>query len=156
MLKISVVMIVKNEEQMLARCLESVKEADEIIICDTGSTDRTVTIAQLYTDKVFTDFVWCDDFAKARNHAKAKATGDWILSIDADEQLACPFSNVRDAASKAINAVGCRIIAVDGSNENMFPRLFRNCPEAEWHGVAHNYHNLIAEDVGDVAIVYGY
>ncbi len=76
-------MIVKNEEAMLAQCLESVKEADEIIIVDTGSKDKTREIAQKYTDKVFY-LEWCDDFAKARNEARKECTGDWILSIDAD------------------------------------------------------------------------
>jgi glycosyltransferase involved in cell wall biosynthesis len=82
--RISVVMIAKNEEAVLGRCLESVKDADEIIICDTGSTDSTIEVARRYTDKVFSDYTWEDHFAKARNHAKEKATGDWILFTDAD------------------------------------------------------------------------
>lgn len=154
--KISAVLIVKNEEQMLARCLDSVKEADEIIVCDTGSTDGTIEVARRYTDKVFTDFAWCDDFAAARNHAKSKASGDWILSIDADEQLACPFSNVRDAVAMAVNAVAVRLIAADNGQVNLFPRLFRNTPEIPWVGAIHNYPNVVAEEVGDVAICYGY
>jgi glycosyltransferase involved in cell wall biosynthesis len=154
--KISAVLIVKNEEAMLARCLESVKEADEIIVSDTGSTDNTIEVARRYTDKVFTDFVWCDDFAAARNWAKGKATGDWILSIDADEQLACPFSNVRAAVAQAVNAVCVRLIAADNQQNNVFPRLFRNTPEIPWVGAAHNYPNVHGENVGDVAIVYGY
>jgi glycosyltransferase involved in cell wall biosynthesis len=153
---ISAVLIVKNEEAMLASCLESVKDADEIIVCDTGSEDRTVEVARRYTDKVFTDFVWCDDFAKARNHAKSKASGDWILSIDADEQLITPFCGVREAVARAVNAVGCRLIAADNGQTNVFPRLFRNAPEIPWVGAAHNYPNVHGEDVGDVDIVYGY
>ena len=80
-------MIVKNEESCLAKALESVKDADEIIVCDTGSTDRTIEIAKQYTDKVYTDYVWNDNFAEARNHAAKKCTGDYILIIDADEYL---------------------------------------------------------------------
>ena len=80
-------MIVKNEEVLLSRCLESVKDADEIVICDTGSTDRTIEIAKQYTDKVFTDYVWNDNFGEAYTHAFNKCTGDWILSIDADGVL---------------------------------------------------------------------
>ena len=79
-------MIVRNEEAVLARCLESVKDADEIIIVDTGSVDRTKEIASIFTDNIY-DFQWCDDFAKARNFALAQCTGDWVLSIDADELI---------------------------------------------------------------------
>jgi glycosyltransferase involved in cell wall biosynthesis len=67
-------MIVKNEEAVLERCLESAKEiADEIIIVDTGSTDKTRKIAKKYTDKVL-KFTWIDDFSAARNYAFEQAT----------------------------------------------------------------------------------
>lgn len=67
MITVSLCMIVKNEEDILARCLDSLKGLmDEIIIVDTGSTDRTKEIAANYTDKIY-DFSWCDDFAAARN-----------------------------------------------------------------------------------------
>lgn len=82
---ISVCMIVKNEEQVLARCLDCVKQfADEIIIVDTGSTDRTKEIAQQYTSHVY-DFPWIDDFAAARNYAFSYATKDYIFWLDADD-----------------------------------------------------------------------
>ncbi len=87
MITISLCMIVKNEEKVLARCLESVKElADEIIIVDTGSTDKTKEIAYQYTDKVY-DFEWVFDFSAARNFAFSKATCDYIYSADADEVI---------------------------------------------------------------------
>lgn len=77
-------MIVKNEEIMLERCLESlVAIADEIIIVDTGSTDRTVEIAQKFVDKVHY-FKWIDDFAAARNYAQSLATCEYVLRWDAD------------------------------------------------------------------------
>lgn len=80
-------MIVKNEQDILARCLDCVKSfADEIIIVDTGSTDNTKNIARQYTDKVF-DFEWCDDFSKARNFSFSKATGDYIIWLDADDVI---------------------------------------------------------------------
>ena len=85
MVTISLCMIVKNEEDVLGRCLECVQGiVDEIIIVDTGSTDTTKAIAQKYTDKVF-DFEWINDFSAARNNAFSKATKDYILWLDADD-----------------------------------------------------------------------
>lgn len=84
---ISLCMIVKNEEKVLARCLDSVADLmDEIIIVDTGSTDRTKEIAARYTDQIY-DFVWIDDFSAARNYAFSKAHMEYIYSADADEVL---------------------------------------------------------------------
>jgi cellulose synthase/poly-beta-1,6-N-acetylglucosamine synthase-like glycosyltransferase len=86
--RISVCMIVKNEEKSLDNCLKSIKDiADEIIIVDTGSTDRTVEAAKRYTDKIYFH-PWEDSFSKARNQVLAYAACDWIFQIDADEVLA--------------------------------------------------------------------
>lgn len=85
MIEISLCMIVKNEEAVLSRCLESVKDlVDEIIIVDTGSSDRTKEIAGSYTDHIF-DFEWCDDFAAARNFAFSKASKQYCMWLDADD-----------------------------------------------------------------------
>lgn len=87
MITISLCMIVKNEEKYLDRCLSSVKEAvDEIIIADTGSSDRTKEIAAGYTRHIF-DFPWTDDFSAARNFSFSKATMDYCLWLDADDIL---------------------------------------------------------------------
>lgn len=87
MITISLCMIVKNEERVLSRCLDSLKGLmDEIIIVDTGSADRTKEIALMYTDKVY-DFKWCDDFSAARNYASSFASCDYIYTADADEIL---------------------------------------------------------------------
>ncbi len=84
---ISLCMIVKNEEKILRRCLDSLKGIyDEAIIVDTGSTDATKAIAAEYTDKVY-DFEWVYDFSKARNYAMSLATCDYIYMADADEVL---------------------------------------------------------------------
>ena len=84
---ISLCIIVKNEENTIARCLESVKGlCDEIIIVDTGSTDLTKQIVEKYTDRIV-DFTWIDDFAAARNFAFSQATMDYILWLDADDIL---------------------------------------------------------------------
>ena len=86
--KLSLCMIVKNEQRWLEDCLNSVKDlVDEMIIVDTGSQDNTVEIAHRFGAKVF-DHPWNGDFSEARNHSLGYATGDWILVLDADERLA--------------------------------------------------------------------
>lgn len=81
-------MIVKNEEKYIQRCLNSVKGiVDEIVIVDTGSTDNTIGIVSKYPGVKLFHFNWCDDFSSARNHSIVKATGDYILVLDADEYL---------------------------------------------------------------------
>lgn len=84
---ISACLIVKNEEDNLPRCLGSIASAvDEIVLVDTGSTDRTVEIAQDHGAKVF-HFEWCDDFSAARNESLRHATGEWIFWVDGDDEL---------------------------------------------------------------------
>lgn len=87
MTTISLCMIVKNEEAVLERCLESIADLmDEIIIVDTGSTDRTKEIASRYTSKIY-DYKWINDFSAARNFSFSKATMEYIYTADADEIL---------------------------------------------------------------------
>lgn len=141
---ICVCMIVKNEEAMLSRCLDSVKGADEIVVADTGSEDSTVEIARKYTDKVYTDYVWEDSFAKARNFALSKVPKDidWILSIDADEILNQSIEEVREVLSgvgQEYGAVKIKLISEKSKSEHMFQRIFRNDPAIKWGGAAHNY-----------------
>jgi len=84
-MSVSLCMIVKDEENVLERCLDSVKDlANEIIIIDTGSSDRTKEIAAKYTSQIY-DFEWINDFAAARNEGIRRATSSWILVMDADE-----------------------------------------------------------------------
>lgn len=85
---ISLCMIVKDEEKNLNNCLKKIKDfIDEIIIIDTGSTDKTKDIAKQFTNKIY-NFKWDNDFSKARNFSISKATKDWILILDADETIA--------------------------------------------------------------------
>lgn len=88
---LSVIVIAKNEEVRIKACLESVKWADEIIVADSGSTDNTLSIAKKYTDKVFV----CqgNNFRDWRNEAMEKASGDWVLFVDADERVLKPLKD---------------------------------------------------------------
>ena len=160
--KISVVMIVKNEEKCLERCLKSIKDVDEIIILDTGSTDGTIEIAKKYTDKVFiNEYKWKDSFADARNYALKKATGDWVLSIDADEWLeenginkirkGVEFAEVHNQLT-----INCIMVANIALDEFYFPRLFKRCKEIYWKGAAHNYLNHTDDNKSDIRITYSY
>ena len=87
MISVSLCMIVRDEEEVLGRCLESVKStADEMIIVDTGSQDRTKEVAAQYTDKIY-DFEWKEDFSAARNFSLSKGTKDYLMWLDADDIL---------------------------------------------------------------------
>jgi glycosyltransferase involved in cell wall biosynthesis len=99
--KISLCMITKNEEKFLKQCLESVKDlVDEMIIVDTGSTDKTKEIAKEFNAKIY-DFEWINDFSAARNESLKHATGDWILIIDADETISKrDHKNIRKVIDK--------------------------------------------------------
>jgi tetratricopeptide (TPR) repeat protein len=143
--RISLCMIAKNEERFLGECLARAKDAvDEIVLVDTGSTDRTVEIAASFGARVL-HAPWQDDFSAPRNVGLQAATGDWILVLDADEFLqpgAC--ERIRDAAQDA-NVLGyhLRFINVYGGGKTlgvMMVRLFRNLP-----GIA--YQNVIHEQV---------
>ncbi|PKM92887.1 MAG: hypothetical protein CVU80_01000 [Elusimicrobia bacterium HGW-Elusimicrobia-4] len=98
---ISVIIITKNEEDNLTRCLESVKWADEIIVVDSGSTDATVEIAKKFGAKVFVND-W-KGYGAQKNFAIDKATGEWILSIDADEEVS---HELREEIKKVIQNTG--------------------------------------------------
>lgn len=159
---LSACMIVKNEEKFLPQCLESIKDVvDEIIIVDTGSTDRTVEIARQYTDKVFFH-PWNNDFSEARNVSLSYATGDWILQIDADEELERKdiplLYQVID--SDLYDVVFVTILnKLSGGQwgQHRFQRLFRR-GQAHYEGIVHN--QLVYDGDSAVANVrlyhYGY
>lgn len=139
---LSACLIVRNEEARLGRCLESLRGVcDEIIVVDTGSTDATREIARDGGAKVL-EHAWNDDFAEARNVALAAATGDWILSIDADERLA---SGAGEALRSAIaqSSAGGLVIQMeeelDGDERyrEQLVRVFRRHPEIRFEGRVH-------------------
>lgn len=143
---------------MIPRVMESLQGIDEIIYCDTGSKDRSIEKAKQYTDKIYFH-LWNDDFAEARNAAKAHASGDWILSIDCDEILH-DLNAVREAVALADQrgalAVDCRMVAEDNGQFFMFPRLFKNHPRVWWEGAIHNHISVGGETLGNVMITHGY
>jgi glycosyltransferase involved in cell wall biosynthesis len=143
---LSASIIVKNEESCLVTCLESIKDhVQEIIIVDTGSTDTTKEIARKYTDKIY-DFPWCDDFAKARNYALKHCSGDYVLSIDADEQLITPPTVFK---GKAMNVT----LSSNGHTHN-YPRLLKR--GTKWVGAIHEVPDAPAEGHSGAVIEYGY
>ena len=88
MCPVSVCMIARNEEKNIEKCLAALKPCGfEIIVVDTGSTDRTKEIAARYTDKLY-DFTWIDDFSAARNFSLKHASNDYVLILDCDEVIA--------------------------------------------------------------------
>ncbi len=116
--KLSVCLITKNEENNLANCLNSVKDlADEIIVVDTGSKDKTKEIAKQFTDQVY-DFVWSDDFSAARNESLKQATGDWILVLDADEVIALEDHQKIKEAINDWNISGYRVMTKNYSSQS--------------------------------------
>lgn len=141
--RLTLSMIVKNEEKYIKDCLESVKDiVDEIILVDTGSTDATVEIANQYGAKVY-QFEWINDFSAARNFALGKSTGEWVLYLDADERLdskSLPDLN-RIISTSQKTGYYCAVKSIDREesrdNSMLYVRLFSNSPEIKFTGKVH-------------------
>ena len=140
---LSLCMIVKNEEEVLARALKNAAVyADEIVIVDTGSTDGTKAIARSFTDKVY-DFAWCDDFGAARNFAVSKAKCDYWMWLDADdvvpEKSARGIANLMRRLDPSVDVV--MLPYSMGSDASAFTfsreRIIKNSPEFLWKGRVH-------------------
>lgn len=147
MITISLCMIVKNEEKILARCLDSVADLmDEIIIVDTGSTDGTKEIASHYTNKIY-DYTWTDDFSAARNFSFSKATQEYIYSADADEVLSVEnrerFQILKEALLPEVEIVQMKYGnqmqhgTVYNFDEEYRPKLFKRHREFIWKEPIH-------------------
>ncbi len=131
--RLSVCLIAKNEERFLHGCLESIRGlADQIILVDTGSTDRTVEIARAHGAEVHFR-AWDNDFSAARNAALLHARGDWILVLDADEEVSQAHHSALRALLTQANTIAYRLPLVDVGREDQgvsqVPRLFRNAPQ---------------------------
>ena len=142
--KLSVCMIVKNEETFIADCLKSVQPvADQIVVVDTGSTDKTIEIAKQYGAEVHS-FKWVNDFAAARNASIKYAKGNWILWIDADERL-LPESVtelkrlLKPERKPVAYSVNIKNVMADGKNFKISTghRLFNNFKGIRFKGRVH-------------------
>ncbi len=148
MITVSLCMIVKNEEEVLGRCLDSVSDlVDEIIIMDTGSDDSTKSVAGRYTVLIF-DFPWIDDFAAARNASFAKAGMDYIFWLDADDVLESAdrekFTVLKKNLDPAVDSVTMNYhLAFDEYGNVSFSlrrhRLVKRSNNFRWIGAVHEY-----------------
>jgi len=144
-------MIVKNEEQNIERALGWAKDITfEQIVVDTGSTDKTIELAENMGAKVF-HFKWIDDFAAAKNYAMDKATGDWIAILDADEYMTAEDANLLidvlekiqedDEMSAECDSISCQFINLDENGNTLTiesnQRFYRNRPYLRFKGRIH-------------------
>lgn len=144
MATISLCMIVRDEETVLRRCLASVCDAvDEIIIVDTGSTDKTMEIAAEFTDKIYR-FLWIDDFAAARNFAFSKATCDYQMWLDADDVVPPGSARQLAALKQTLTADAVMLpyhVAFDAEGLPAMTydreRLLRRACGFRWEGAVH-------------------
>ena len=145
-MKLSVCMIVKNEEKILEQCLNCVKEfADEIIIVDTGSSDKTVELAKKFTDKVY-NFKWCNDFSKARNFSFEKASLDYVCWLDADDYINKEnlekIKKLKNSNNNNADVYMCKYgMCFDEQNNPQFiyyrERILRRNLNFKWQGFIH-------------------
>ncbi|MFB5269985.1 glycosyltransferase [Paenibacillus enshidis] len=144
---ISLCMIVRNEEDYLSKCLSSVRWiADEIIIVDTGSTDGTLAIAKAFGANVI-EMPWEDSFSAARNRGLDEATGDWILWLDADEEMDVTEANklkelltrdaIREQSVEGIQFYFIHHMKAGVEEHNCVQRMVRNRPEYRFEGRVH-------------------
>ena len=170
-MKLSIGMIVKNEEKYLEQCLTGIKQIldnvdSELIIADTGSTDRTVEIAKKFTDNVFY-FEWINDFAAARNSTLEKAKGEWYMFVDGDEvfqncdQIIKFFNSgeYKRFNSASFNIRNYLDVQLDNYADFNGPRLTRILPHTRFVGEIHEYLNTYGapfKKLYDTAAHYGY
>lgn len=146
MITLSVCLIVKNEEDNLANCLNCVKQfADEIVIVDTGSTDNTVEIARKYTNNIYF-FQWQDDFSLARNFSFSKATCDYIMWLDADDIILkeeiIKINNLKQELDLSYDMVLMKYVnAIDEKGDELSyfyrERIIKNDKKFAWQGFVH-------------------
>lgn len=147
-MKISLCMIVKDEEKVLGRCLQSVQDiVDQIIIVDTGSIDKTKDIAKEYNAEIY-EFQWVDDFSKARNYAFSKAKEDFILWLDADDVImetdGRKLQHLKENLDANVDAVSMNyVLTEDEEGKPLYSlkrnRLIKTNRNFQWIGFVHEY-----------------
>ncbi|MGL4877029.1 tetratricopeptide repeat-containing glycosyltransferase family 2 protein [Paraclostridium dentum] len=160
MITISLCMIVKNEEDVIGRCLESIKYlVDEIIVVDTGSTDKTKEIVSKYTNNVY-DFEWIDDFSAARNYAFSKATKKYVMWMDADDIMMpndkTKFKKLKQNLDQSVDTIMMKYNVGFDEKDNVTlsyyrERLFKRENNPTWvdpiHEVVIPFGNIIHSDI---------
>jgi glycosyltransferase involved in cell wall biosynthesis len=162
-MKISATIICKNEASHIKECLESLTEVDEVVLCDTGSTDDTIAIAQQTRPEglVVVHRRWNDNFADARNAALSAATGDWCLIVDCDETiLPGTVNRLREAIAANPQVKTLRFLCQakgDPTKIHAMVRAHARVPEVRWCG---RIHEALTDDSCVVApgcvLEYGY
>lgn len=128
--QITAALIVKNEAANLPRCLTALSHLDDIVVVDTGSEDESLSVARSLGARI-TTFPWTNDFAEARNAALAMVKTDWVLSIDADEELFATKDQLQ-AAIKDVDQVAIGIHDAYQPNKPSAVRLWRMVPGIHW------------------------
>jgi glycosyltransferase involved in cell wall biosynthesis len=161
-MKITATIVCKNEADHIEECLRSIEDVDQVVLCDTGSTDDTVALAlSVRPDLTLVHFPWIDHFAEARNAALDAATGDWCLIIDCDETIK---AGTVDALRRAIEANPTtntlRFLCLakgDESKRHYMVRAHARIPSVRWVG---RIHEALTEDSHIIAdgcvLEYGY
>lgn len=158
-MKISAILIVKNEEAVIEDCLSSLAGFGEVVVVDTGSTDKTVELAEGFKNTVvFTDYKWDDNFAEARNYALSKATGDWVMSIDADHVLVTDFNEV-DLRARRANKAGRKVLSIilehdPSGQQHHVGWLFKRDPAIFYEGRIHEHLNTSIDGASDIKQKY--
>lgn len=160
MKSLSIALIAKDEEEVIGRCLESIKDlADEIVVVDTGSIDKTKEICQRYTDKVY-DFKWINDFSAARNCSFEHCTRDWIMWLDADDIMREEDKKkIRELDTKDYDIIICPYEyshdEYDNSNCTVpRERIVRRSKGIRWEKRIHEYLPLVGQRqyISDIAV----
>ncbi len=144
---LSAVVVVRNEEEMIKVCLESLKWADELVLIDNGSTDKTLEIAKKYTDKIFK--YDGQDYSQMRNMGMEKSKGDWVVYVDADERVLTPLKEellniVEDSKHSAYaisrkNIIYGQAVSYGSYQKDWMIRLFKRSDFKSWEGSIHEH-----------------
>lgn len=151
---------------MLPKCLETLRDFDEVVILDTGSKDATPDVIRKYAESRpgvqarIGEYQWREHFAEARNEAQRTATGDWIFVVDADELVPeGTYAKIQDYVQRLdpkVQVVGFWVESIRGTSRHHSPRLYRNLPDLKWAGSVHNYLTRSEDVQSNMVVLAGY